>query len=319
MKNPESTSHIPSTENHSRSGPVRKTVTATVLSICAAGALAAILASASAAPLSTSRGAAVTPGSRYLALGDSVTFGTEEPQVVPAPHYNDPSSFLGYPEQLGAELHLKVANAACPGETASSMINPSAQSLGCENTVSGGPPAYRPNHPLHVHYEGSQLAYALEYLHAHSDVRLVSLMIGANDVYICVLTTRDGCNSNAEQHAALGQLAHNVQQILSAIRNQAHYSGQLAIVNYYSPNYASASTNGFSLAVNQTVDAAAKPFHVVVADGYGELKAAALHSGDNTCKAGLLTQLGRSGKCGIHPSYAGQALLAQALAKAIRL
>ena len=318
MKNPESTIHIPSTEKHSRSGLVRKAIAVIVLAICAAGALAAILASASAAPLSTSREASVTPGSRYLALGDSVTFGTEDPQVVPPPNYNDPSSFLGYPEQLGAELHLKVANAACPGETASSMINPSAQSLGCENTVSGGPPAYRPNHPLHVHYEESQLAYALEYLHAHSDVRLVSLMIGANDVYVCVLTTRDGC-SNAEQHAALGQLAHNVQQILSAIRNQAHYNGQLAILNYYSPNYASASTNGFSLAVNQTVDAAAKPFHVVVADGYGELKAAALHSGDNTCKAGLLTQLGRPGKCGMHPSYAGQALLAQALAKAIRL
>ena len=319
MKNPESTIHIPSTEKHSRSGLVRKAIAVIVLAICAAGALAAILASASAAPLSTSREASVTPGSRYLALGDSVTFGTEDPQVVPPPNYNDPSSFLGYPEQLGAELHLKVANAACPGETASSMINPSAQSLGCENTVSGGPPAYRPNHPLHVHYEGSQLAYALEYLHAHSDVRLVSLMIGANDVYICVLTTRDGCNSNAEQHAVLAQLSHNVQQILSTIRDQAHYNGQLAIVNYYSPNYASASTNGFSLAVNQTVDAAAKPFHVVVADGYGELKAAALHSGDNTCKAGLLTQLGRPGKCGMHPSYAGQALLAQALAKAIRL
>jgi len=319
MKNPESTSHIPPAENHSRSRRVRRVVTATVLTVCAAGAIAAILASASAAPLSTSRGAQVTPGSRYLALGDSVTFGTEEPQVVPAPNYSDASSFLGYPEQLGAELHLKVANAACPGETAASMINPSAPSLGCDNTVSGGPPAYRPQHPLHVHYQGSQLGYALEYLHAHSDVRLVSLMIGANDVYICVLTTRDGCNSNAEQHAVLAQLSHNVQQILSTIRDQAHYNGQLAIVNYYSPNYASASANGFSLAVNQTVDAAAKPFHVVVADGYGELKAAALHSGDNTCKAGLLTQLGRPGKCGIHPSYAGQALLAQALAKAIRL
>lgn len=105
----------------------------------------------------------------------------------------------------------------------------------------------------------------------------------------------------------------------AANAHQAHYSGQLAIVNYYSPDYASASTNAFFLAVNQTVDAAAKPFHVAVADGYGELKAAALHSGDNTCKAGLLTQLGRPGKCGIHPSYAGQALLAQALAKAIRL
>src|SRR5689334_1553471 len=59
----------------------------------------------------------VTRGSTYLALGDSVTFGFEEPQVVPKPDYSNASSFLGYPELLGAELHINVANAACPGET----------------------------------------------------------------------------------------------------------------------------------------------------------------------------------------------------------
>ena len=74
----------------------------------------------------------VTPVSGYLALGDSVPSGYEEQQVVPAPNYSDASSFIGYPEDLGAELHLTVANAACPGETSSSLINPSAQSNGCE-------------------------------------------------------------------------------------------------------------------------------------------------------------------------------------------
>jgi hypothetical protein len=41
-------------------------------------------------------------------------------------------------------------------------------------------------------------------------------------------------------------------------------------------------------------------------------------TGGNTCVAGLLTQLGSPGTCGIHPSYAGQALLAQALEKVVR-
>jgi hypothetical protein len=40
---------------------------------------------------------AVTRGSVYLSLGDSVTFGYQEPTVVPAPNYHDASSFLGYP------------------------------------------------------------------------------------------------------------------------------------------------------------------------------------------------------------------------------
>src|SRR5439155_2627725 len=57
---------------------------------------------------------AITKGSTYLALGDSVTFGYQEQQVVPTPNYQDASTFLGYPELLGSELHLNVVNAACP-------------------------------------------------------------------------------------------------------------------------------------------------------------------------------------------------------------
>src|ERR1700682_4758095 len=86
--------------------------------------LAAPLATAAATP------GPVTPGSRYLALGDSVTFGFQENFVIPAPNYHDPGSFLAYPEQLGAELHLIVANAACPGETSASLIDSSAPSNG---------------------------------------------------------------------------------------------------------------------------------------------------------------------------------------------
>ena len=84
-------------------------------------------------------------------------------------------------------------------------------------------------------------------------------------------------------------------------------------------NYASAATNALSLSLNTTVDAAAKPYHVVIADGYGEFKAAASRFGGSLCAAGLITNLGKPGDCGIHPTYAGQALLAQALLKAIRL
>src|SRR4051812_23087255 len=74
----------------------------------------------------------VTPGSAYLAIGDSVSFGYEEPEVVPRPNYAKASTFLGFPEHLGRALHLRVFNASCPGETTSSFINPKAPSLGCE-------------------------------------------------------------------------------------------------------------------------------------------------------------------------------------------
>jgi lysophospholipase L1-like esterase len=263
---------------------------------------------------------AITKGSGYLALGDSVTFGYEEKQVVPAPNYPDASSFIAYPQLLGQELHLTVANAACPGETSSSLIDATAQSNSCENTPGAGSVGYRTMFPLHVSYSGSQLSYAVSYLKKHKNTRLVSLMIGANDFFVCQETTPDQCTGLAEQGAVITTVENNVKTILSAIRNKAKYKGQIAIVNYYALNYADAAAAGQSALLNQSVDGAARPFHVEIADGFGELEAAAAHSGGNSCTAGLLTQLtGATTPCGIHPSFAGQSLLAQALAKAIRI
>jgi lysophospholipase L1-like esterase len=262
---------------------------------------------------------AITKGSGYLALGDSVTFGYEESQVVPAPNYADASSFIAYPELLGKELHLKVANAACSGETTSSLIDAKAQSNGCENSPGGGP-GYRTNFPLHVNYSGSQLAYAVSYLKQHHKVRLVSLMIGANDFFVCQETTADHCASLPEQSGVIATVEKNVATILTAIRKQAKYNGQIVIVNYYALNYADPTAAGQSQLLNRSIDNAARPFHVEFADGFGQFGAAAAHSGGSSCTAGLLTQLVNGPTpCGIHPSYAGQSLLAQAVENAIRL
>jgi lysophospholipase L1-like esterase len=302
----------------------RRVLRAVVVMVCALGLLLAMSGSALAKKHkhkpkkpSITPHTAITRGSGYLALGDSVTFGYEEPQVVPAPNYADASSFIAFPELLGRELHLTVANAACSGETSSSLIDATAQSNGCENRPGGGP-GYRTNFPLHVSYSGSQLAYAVGYLKKHKKVRLVSLMIGANDAFVCQETTADHCASLVEQSGVISTIEKNVATILTAIRKQAKYNGQIAIVNYYSLDYSAATQQIVPL--NQALDAAARPFHVEIADGFGELAAAAAHSGGNSCTAGLLTQLtGASTPCGIHPSYAGQSLLAQAVENAIRI
>jgi lysophospholipase L1-like esterase len=293
--------------------------------ICALGALAATSGSALAKKHKTKTPTInprtpITKGSTYLALGDSVTFGYEEQQVVPAPNYHDASSFFGYPDLFGSALHVNVVNAACPGETSASLINASAQSFACENAAVPGTPIYRQLYPLHVHYTGSQLAFAVSYLRTHKNVRLVSLMIGANDFFVCQATTADHCTSPTEVGAVIHSISNNVKTIVSTIRNKAHYSGQLAIVNYYSVDYSNQADNTNSAVLNTTVDNAAAPFHVEVADGFASLEAGAAHSGGNTCTAGLLTQLvGASTPCGIHPSYSGQSLLAQAVEKAVRL
>ena len=305
---------------------VRRVLRAVLVMVCALGLLFAMSGSALAKKHkhkpkkpSITPHTAITKGSRYLALGDSVTFGYEEQQVVPAPNYADASSFIAYPEMLGKELHLTVANAACSGETSSSLIDATAQSNGCENRPGGGP-GYRTNFPLHVSYSGSQLAYAVGYLKKHKNVRLVSLMIGANDFFVCQETTADHCATLTEQSGVIATVEKNVATILTAIRKQAKYNGQIVIVNYYALNYADQAAAQQSALLNGSVDNAARPFHVEFADGFGELEAAAAHSGGNSCTAGLLTQLtGASTPCGIHPSYAGQALLAQAVENAIRI
>jgi lysophospholipase L1-like esterase len=294
--------------------PLRARFVAVVLATFTTASLPIMAAPAGAATRSGTAAAPVTPGSRYLALGDSVTFGYEEPSTVPAPNYRDASSFVPYPEQVGAAMHLIVANSACPGETSSGFIDPSAPSFGCEN-LPGLNAGYRTLFPLHVQYKGSQLAYALTYLRRYRNVRLVSLMIGANDTFLCDQTPGTGCRG-ATQQAMISKLTANVHRILSAVR--ARYHGQLAIVNYYSIDYASVFVDGQASALDRALDSAAKPFHVEIADGWAELKAAARRFGGDTCKAGLLTRLSTGG-CGVHPSHAGQALLAQALEKVIRL
>jgi lysophospholipase L1-like esterase len=278
------------------------------------GALALLVASSAAAKPVTAP--PLVKGSGYLALGDSVTFGYQEPQVVPPPDYSNAKSFVAYPEMIGQELRLKVANAGCPGETSSSFISVDAQSNGCENALNNGP-AYRKLYPLHVKYNGSQLAYAVKYLRKNRNVRLVSLMIGANDLFLCQQQTSDVCLSASEQQATFSKISSNVRTILSAIRNKAHYGGQIVLVNYFSLNYGSTLITGIVSGLNAALDGPGKRFGALVANGFGEFQNGTRIFGGDPCKAGLLTLLS-TGSCGVHPSYSGQALLGQAVLKGAR-
>jgi len=259
----------------------------------------------------------VTPGSTYLALGDSVSFGYEASGVVPAPDYSRASSFRGWPEHAARALRLELVNASCPGETSASLINPAAPNLGCENQQGNPALSYRSNFPLHVKYSGSQLSFALSFLRKHPRTKLVTLMVGANDFFLCRSTTSDGCTSAAEQQATLRKIGANVRKIVRRIRQRAGYRGRIVLMRYYSLDYSSALLTGVSRAINRAAYDAAKPYRVRVADGFGEWRAASEHSGNNPCTAGLLAQLGEPGKCDVHPSWSGQALLAQALARAL--
>ena len=137
----------------------------------------------------------------------------------------------------------------------------------------------------------------------------MSLMIGANDYFLCQEETPDQCRSESEQDALLATLKHNLTKMLGSIRQIYH--GQLVLVDSYSP---SPSLDGLTEVSDAFENRVAARYHVQVADGYGAFQQAEATAGtpDDPCAAGLLTVLS-SGGCGIHPSPNGQAMLAHAL------
>ena len=219
---------------------------------------------------------------------------------------------------------LKLTNAACPGETSASFIDTvgTKQRLR-EHLPAGGPiqGGYRTSYPLHAKYKNakqSQLAFAEAYLKKHPGTRLVTFMIGANDGFLCIQQTTDGCQS---EFADLQEkITKNVSKIFKGLRKTAHYRGQIALLTYYSTDYSDFLSTYESNGLNDALEKAAKPYDVRVADGFGQFKKDARQAHGDSCAAQLLTQLSApdQGTCGVHPSLAGQALLAQAVEQAIK-
>jgi lysophospholipase L1-like esterase len=275
---------------------------------CAAAVsvLAFVVALVPALPASATGASSSSPNS-YLALGDSVPFGYNPLLVKPGVN---PSSFVGYP-QLAASLFrpkLKLSNASCPGETSTSLITGTVPDNGCQ--------AFRSIAALHVSYQGSQLQYAEKYVAANRRTKLVSLMIGANDLFLlqdaCVKAGGDvnGCIQTGLP-SLLGTLQTNLKTIYGGLR-AAGFTGDLVAVTYYSTNYADPVVTGAVAAVNLVLAGVTRSFGGKVADGFGTFAAVAGFFGGSTCRAGLLIHLTPT-TCDVHPSPAGAALLALAL------
>jgi lysophospholipase L1-like esterase len=262
-------------------------------------------ASATPASASPAGSGTATASGNYLALGDSVVFGYRPPKVTPIEDYLQPSRFTGYPSDLARALGLTVVNASCPGETTASMISTSAPSYGCEN-AQGSSVAYRTLAPLHVSYQGSQLSFAVHFLEQHRAARLVTLTIGANDLFRCQNTTADHC-TGSDFRRELAQVSANLDTILATLR--AHYRGNLIMLTYYALDY---RDPGQTEQLNAVLTAQARRYKARIASGFAAFAPAADREGGDTCATGLLIKL-PGGSCDEHPSAAGQALLAKAI------
>ena len=239
----------------------------------------------------------------YLALGDSVPFGFS-PLVSPS----DADGFVGYPEDLAGMLDIGVKNAACPGETSGSLISTVAPDNGCQFFRSIG--------RLHVNYKGSQLGYALHFLRAHRHTSLITITIGANDVFLL----QNACNGvvtcvQAGLPQTLGNVAGNLTAIYAAIRGTG-YRGKIVTLTYYLTDYSSAVQLAVIGALDQVVSQVTLAAGGTVADGFGAFGAVAATKGGDSCMAGLLIKL-PDGTCNIHPSARGAQVLARAVSAAV--
>jgi lysophospholipase L1-like esterase len=251
----------------------------------------------------------------YLALGDSVAFGYVPPEAVPPPNYRSAHSFVGYPEDVAQALRVRVWNASCPGETTASMFVAGVVSNGCENSPAS-PTGYRTLFPLHVQYQGTQMEYALKYLAVHQHTQLVTIDIGANDVFLCQETTADHCTSPAELQAVLQQIQANLTAIYTQIRDVANYQGPLIALTYYSLSYSDPAQVAGTQLLDSVIASVTEAFGGKVADGFAAFEGPSMAVGGSPCTAGLLIKL-PDGTCNIHPSPAGHLLLAQAIEEVI--
>ena len=232
-------------------------------------------------------------------------------QAVPPPNYLDAHSFVGYPEDVAQALHIRVWNASCPGETTESMLVAGALSNGCENSPTSST-GYRSSFPLHVQYQNTQMEYAIKYLAVHHHIQLVTIDIGANDVFLCQATTQDHCTSQAELQGVLQEIQANLTTIYTQIRNVAHYHGLLVALTYYSLSYTDPAQVAGTQLLDKVITSVTEAFGGKAADGFAAFQGPSLAAGGTPCAAGLLIKL-PDGTCNIHPSPAGHLLLAKAI------
>jgi lysophospholipase L1-like esterase len=275
--------------------------------------------------------AAAAGSGALLGTGDSIAFGTNLSLSAA-----DANNFVGYPTDVAAAEGLALTNTACPGETSSHFVSLNGADLVCGE--------YRAQFPLHTSYSTSQLDFTTAFLRAHPETQLVTIDIGANDLFRLGLVCLTGRTTFTFQDlvtlaltqastpspqvqacvlnglgATLAQLAANLDTIYGTWR-RAGYRGEIVALTVYSTNYANLAATTLISDLDTVIAQQSAFLGVRVADGFGAFREASVGSGGDPCRAGLLNrlppQLGVAG-CDVHPSPVGRAVLARAVLDAI--
>ena len=201
--------------------------------------LLAILSTVALFALGTIPASAASEGHSYLALGDSVPFGFNPNPAL----WSNADNFIGYPEIVAQRLNIEDVNATCPGEATGGFLSLTGTDNACR------PYRFFLHEPLHVNYSGTQMAFALAYLRSNANTRLVTLTLGANDVFhlqhVCDATfphdpVQSGLCVLNGLPVVLQTMAANLNMIFAGIRSTG-YNGLIVAVTYYSLTYPNTS------------------------------------------------------------------------------
>jgi lysophospholipase L1-like esterase len=243
----------------------------------------------------------------YLALGDSLAFGYNPTVAI------DLANYHGYPEFVSDDANLQVTNASCVGESSASFLTSGAPDLGCQQWKQA-------NLPMFVRYTETQMEYAIAFLRANPNVKLLTINIGGNDLGLL----RQLCGSNLTCQllglpGVYAAYSRNLLSIFSRLRQEAGYRGSIVLLTYYAFDYsnlANPETAAF-VGLNGVASGIATAFGAKVADGFHAFFEASIPFGGNPCAAGLLVPL-PTGGCDVHPSVKGHKVLADAIMKFVK-
>jgi len=235
---------------------------------------------------------------RYLALGDSVAFGFSPLVDLKT------TQVSGYPELLAARRGLEITNLSCPGEASGGFVSTTGHDNHCREN--------RQQYPLHVAYDGTQLQAAVEFLAANPSTELVTIDLGANDVFLLDhMCNRDFQCILTNFVTTMGDYQRNLDFILTQLRK--NYDGPLVALSIYNP-YPADTTAQFAIEkIDTALTDQIATHHGVLANGLAAFSSA---SNNDPCKAGLLIGM-PDGTCDVHPTVAGAKVLADVIDAAL--
>jgi lysophospholipase L1-like esterase len=261
---------------------------------------------------------------RYLALGDSISFGYHPLPPPPQPI----QTYVGYPEILDPLVPKQEVNASCPGQSSASFLDASTASQtevpgeNCEYISAKFPGWKLAGLPLHNSYTGTQADYAVSQLLGNKSIDLVTISLGGNDLlrvqYNCGGPTAPNFAAcvQAGLQAALPAYGNNLATILTKLRQQGKYTGTIVLVKYFATSTDLLVKQAIG-ELNQAMAQVASLFPgVKLADAYTAFQIASIPYGGDPCKAGLLIRLNPT-SCDVHPTLLGQRVIATTVLIAI--